>query len=77
MNRPRPPTDLRRWREATSRRLFIWVLLLLVGLGSVLIALVYGWEAGALGLMCLVIGAGVLVMLWVIFTLLGRWAGAE
>lgn len=77
LSRSRPPTDLRRWREALHRRLFIWVLVLLLGGGGALIGLIYGWEAGVLGLGCLAAGAGVLVALWVIFTLLGRWAGAE
>lgn len=77
LSHSRPPSDLRRWREATNRRLFAWVLVLLIGVGSALIGLIYGWQAGALGLLCLAAGAGVLVLLWAVFTALGRWAGAE
>jgi protein-S-isoprenylcysteine O-methyltransferase Ste14 len=72
----RPPTDLRKISRDNQRRLFGAVLLVLVGVGGGLIALTYGAPAGLLGVLCLLAGAGVLGLLWLIFTLLGHWANS-
>lgn len=58
-----------------NRRLLWLVMFVLVVIGSVLIGAIYGWQAGALAVLCLLAGAGVIALLWLIFTLLGKWAG--
>lgn len=73
----RPPTDLRRLRRETSRRLLWLVVFVLVAVGGGLIALVYGAPAAALGALCLLAGAGVMLALWLMLSLMGKWAGEE
>jgi len=73
--RSRPPTDYRRMRRKNDRDLALAVVIFLVGVGGSLIALVYGGGAAALGLVCLLGGAGIFGLLWLILTLMGRWAG--
>ena len=46
----------------------------LVIVGSITIALVYGLPAAALGLGCLLAGAGILGLLWLILTAMERLA---
>ena len=70
----RPPTDTRASRRRTDRNLALAVVIFLVGVGGTLIALVYGGGAAALGLVCLLAGAGVFGLLWLILTLIERWA---
>lgn len=71
---PRPPTDTRAFRQRTDRNLALAVVLFLVGVGGAAIALVYGPGAAALGLVCLLFGAGLFGLLWLILTLMERWA---
>jgi len=73
----RPPTDTRKQREQLNRSLFVLVLCVLVVGGAVGIGVFYGSSAGLLGLACLLGGAGLLGLLWGIFTLLGRWANPQ
>jgi hypothetical protein len=70
----RPPTDYRRERRKSDRNLALAVVIFLVGVGGTAIALVYGGGAAALGLVCLLAGAGLFGLLWLILTLMGRWA---
>lgn len=72
---PRPPTDLRQQRNTLNRRLLWLVLFVLVVVGGALIALFYGAEAGLLSVACLLVGAGVIGFLWLVFTLFGKWVG--
>jgi hypothetical protein len=72
---PRLPTDLRKQRNDMNRRLLLLVMFVLVVIGGVLIAIFYGPSAGALAVMCLLGGAGVIGLLWLVFTLMGKWAG--
>ncbi len=58
-----------------NRRLLLLVLFVLVVIGGALIAIIYGPTAGALAVLCLLAGAGVIALLWLVFTLLGKWAG--
>jgi len=53
----------------------LWAVIafLVVG-GTVTIALVYGVPAAALGLVCLLAGAGLLALLWLIMLLIERLA---
>ncbi|MCX6017581.1 MAG: hypothetical protein NTZ50_03615 [Chloroflexi bacterium] len=73
----RPPTDSRKQREQLNRSLFLLVICVLVVGGAVLIGVFYGSSAGLLGLACLLGGAGLLGMLWGIFTLIGRWVSPD
>ena len=66
------PTDLRAQRRREQRRLFWIVAVFLVVGGSIAIALVYGAEAIPLGVMCLLAGAGLLGLVWLILTLLEK-----
>ncbi|MFQ6102539.1 MAG: hypothetical protein ACE5OS_15115 [Anaerolineae bacterium] len=68
------PTDLRAQRKREQRRLFWIVVAFLVVVGSITIALVYGLPAAALGLVCLLAGAGILGLLWLILFLIERLA---
>ena len=70
----RPPTDYRNYRRRSDRNLAIAVVIFLVGVGGTLIALIYGGGAAALGLICLLAGAGLFGLIWLILTLIGRWA---
>ncbi len=75
--KPRAPTDLRKMQQETNRRLFALVIIVLVFAGAGLIALSYGVGPAAVGLVCLLFGACLLGLLWLIFSLIGKWAGAE
>jgi len=67
-------TDLRQQRRREQRRLLWAVIAFLVVGGTVTIALVYGVPAAALGLVCLLAGAGILGLLWLIMLLIERLA---
>jgi len=71
----KPPTDTRALRRRTDRNLALAVVIFLVGVGGALIALIYGSSALILGLTCLLAGSGVFGLVWMILTLMGRWAG--
>lgn len=71
---PGKPTDLRARRRREQRRLFWIVAVFLVVVGSIAIALAYDSSAAALGLVCLLAGAGVLGLLWLILLLIERLA---
>jgi len=70
----RQPTDYRSLRRRTDRNLALAAVLFLVGGGGVAIALVYGGGPALLGLTCLLGGAGLFGLVWLILTLLERWA---
>lgn len=74
MNTRRSPTDLRAHRRRTDRNLALAVVIFLVGVGGALIAVIYGTGAAVLGLTCLLFGAGLFGLVWLILTLLERWA---
>ncbi|MEJ5311206.1 MAG: hypothetical protein WHX52_15690 [Anaerolineae bacterium] len=69
---PHRPTDMRAYRRQTERRLVIAVVLMLVLMGSVVIGLVYGWPAVFTGLLCLLPGAGVFLLLWIVLSVIER-----
>ena len=71
---PRPPTDYRGFRKKTDRNLAIAVVVMLVGVGGALIAFIYGGGAAILGVVCLLAGAGLFGLVWLILTLMERWA---
>ena len=74
---PRSPTDYRAYRRKNERNLAIAVVIALVGVGGALIALIYGGGAAALGLVCLLAGAGIFGLLWLLLTLMERWADRD
>lgn len=71
----KPPTDYRANRRKTERSLALAVVLFLVGGGGAAIALTYGRSALLLGLTCLLAGAALFGLVWLILTLMERWAG--
>jgi hypothetical protein len=73
-NTPNKPTNPRAQRRREQRRLFWVIAAFLVIVGGAVIALVYGPGAAVLGLACLLVGAGVLGLLWLLLTLMERLA---
>ena len=69
------PAEPRAQRQREQRRLFWVVAAFLVIGGGITIALVYGPQAAALGLGCLLAGIGILGLLWLILTLMEKLAG--
>ena len=70
---PRPPTDYRRYRRETDRKLAIAVVLFLLVVGTGLIAIIYRPSAGALAFICLLGGVGIIALLWILLSLIERW----
>lgn len=70
--RPNKPTDMRAYRRQSERRLVVAVVLVFVLVGSVVIGLVYGWPAVFTGLLCLLPGAGIFVLLWLVLVVIER-----
>ncbi len=75
MSSSRPPTNYRAFRRRNDRNLALAVVIFLVGVGGALIAAIYGSAALILGLTCLLAGSAVFGLLWLILTLMERWAG--
>lgn len=69
----RKSTNLREYRRQTERRLLLGIVLLLLLVGGGLIGWLYGPPAIVSALLCLVPGAGVLLLLWLIFYLIERF----
>ncbi len=72
---PRPPTDYRRLRRQNDRRQLGMVVGGLLLFGGGLIYLLYGKWALATGLLCLIPGAGLILFLWGLLSLVERWVG--
>ncbi len=70
----RPPTDYRARRRRDDRALFLAVIAVLLAVGGGLIFLIYGGGAFVTGLLCLLVGVGVLTLLWLILGGIERWA---
>jgi fatty acid desaturase len=66
------PTDLRSRRRREQRRLLWIVIVFLLVVGTITIALVYGPPAAVLGFVCLLAGATILGLLWLILHLMER-----
>jgi protein-S-isoprenylcysteine O-methyltransferase Ste14 len=69
---PNKPTDMRAYRRQTERRLVVAIIFALVLIGSVVIGLVYGWPSVFTGLLCLLPGAGIFLLLWIVLTIIER-----
>ncbi len=63
---PTRATDLRAERRREQRKLLGIAAGFLVIVGTLVIALVYGTGPAALGLVCLMAGAAVLLLLWAV-----------
>ena len=53
--------------------MFVAVLAMLLLVGSGLLFLLYGGAGALAGFICLLAGAGVLCLLWLLLTLIERW----
>ncbi len=62
-----------RHQRQTQMRLVIGGLLILMVVGGGLVWLFYGTSAALTTVLCLLTGAGVLALLWLILSLLERW----
>jgi hypothetical protein len=76
-SRSHPPTDMRALQRREDRRLVVVVMAFLVVVGGAAIGIVYGWQTAGLGAVCLLGGAAVIGLLWLILSLVERWAGRE
>ena len=70
----RPPTDYRGMRKRYERQLLIGAIFLLVVVGGGLIGLFFGFGEMLTALPCLLSGAGAILVLYLFFVLLERWA---
>ena len=76
-HRSRPLIDLRAFRRKEDRRLVFVIMAFLIVVGGLAIGVVYGWTTAGTGVVCLVLGAGVFGLLWLILSLIERWLGRE
>jgi hypothetical protein len=68
-NEPKP-TNMRQYNRVTNRRLVVGAILLLFVVGDGLIYLIYGKEAGTLGLLCTAAGLAPIGLIAASFKLL-------
>jgi hypothetical protein len=73
----RSVTDLRAFRRREDRRLMLVIMAFLVVVGGATIGVVYGWQTAMTGAVCLLGGAAVIGLLWLILFLVERWVGRE
>jgi fatty acid desaturase len=64
------PTDLRAMRRRSERTLVIGVVIVFLGVGGLLIGLIYGWPALFTGLLCLIPGVTIFVVIWLLLRFL-------
>jgi len=76
-DRAHPQADTRAQRRREDRQLVVVVMTFLVVVGGSAIGLVYGWQTAVLGAVWLLGGAAVIGLLWLILSLVERWAGRE
>lgn len=76
-DREHPITDMRQHRRLEDWRLVLVIILFLVIVGGAAIGLVYGWELAGTALLCLIGGALVFGSLWLLLSLVERWAKSE
>ena len=76
-DRSHPQADTRALRRREDRQLIVVVMAFLVVVGGAAIGMVYGWQTAVLGAVWLLGGAAVIGLLWLILSLVERWAGRE
>lgn len=69
----RPPTDYRKSRREDDRAQLILVVIVLLGVGTTLIGLIWGWGAAITGGVCLFAGVALITILWLLLTLIEKW----
>lgn len=69
---PGQPDEPRARRRRDQRRFLVAVIIFLVVVGTFTIAIVYGAPAAILGFGCLLAGAAILILLWLIMQLMER-----
>lgn len=77
MREPRPPTDYQKIRKDFNRRALWLVVACLLFIGVPLIAIAYGPTAAITSAVCLLGGVGLILLIWLILSLIGKWAGDE
>jgi protein-S-isoprenylcysteine O-methyltransferase Ste14 len=77
VKRKRGPFSLDQHRRQTQVRLIIGGLLILLVVGGGLVWVIYGRAAAITAVACLLAGAGIFGLLWLILTLLERWVKEE
>jgi len=70
---PLPPTNSRRFRQESDRKYLIMVIFTLVVVGGLLIALIFGPETLLTALPCLLGGAALILLPWLLLSALQRW----
>jgi hypothetical protein len=77
MKVPRPPTDYRKIRNEFNRRGLWLVIASLILIGLPLIYIAYGPTAAVTSALCLLGGVGLILLIWFILSLIGKFAGDE
>ncbi len=73
MKKPSRSFNTNRHQRKTQSRLVIAGLLVMLGVGGGLVWLIYGGTAAVAAVACLLGGAGIFGLLWLILTLLELW----
>ena len=73
-SKKRPPTDYRGMRKRHERWLLVLAIVVLVVVGGGLIGLIFGWSQVLSALPCLLGGAAVIAGLYLLWSVLERWA---
>jgi protein-S-isoprenylcysteine O-methyltransferase Ste14 len=66
-----------RHRRQTQNRLILGGFLVLAGVGGGLVWVIYGGSAAIAAVACLLVGAGLFGLLWILLTLLEMWTGRD
>ena len=73
MKRNRRQVSLSRYRSQTQARLIAGGLLILLVVGGGLVWAIYGRSAAMMAVLCLLVGAGLFGLLWLLLSLLEIW----
>lgn len=71
------PTDTRKQQRDFGRSLLWMTMLVLVLGGGALLAGFYGVTEAMIGMVCLLAGAGLILLLWLLLTLIGKLTGED
>lgn len=69
----RPPTNTRRNKQESDRKYLYLVIFTLVVVGGFLIGIIFGVESLLTALPCLIAGAAMIVMPWLVLAVLQKW----